>query len=230
MGYPKNFYRKTQAGSSAIITPFLVAAVFAAFFFTRGFYSSKATIAFIAEGSRFVQVDEAFNVSVIVESKQAFNTVGAIVRFPADLLEVTGVSKDGSILEVWVDEPAIDNADGVVVFSGGIIRGYQGTAKIATIRFQPKSLGEAIIDFEDATVLAHDGRGTEILGKQRDIAFFVRPDDSLSPDIDDDNRVTISDLSKLLAHYGSDTSVYDLNGDGSIGAGDVSVMLSRLFR
>lgn len=211
-------------------TLFTATAMTLLFFFSRGFFTARAAISLIAEGNRFVQLHEAFDVSVVVESPRAFNTVAAIVRFPADRIAALAVSTDETPVDLWVDTPAIFNDQGRVVFSGGMTRGVTGSAQILTIRFQPKQLGEAVIDFEDASVLAHDGRGTELLGKQRDIAFFIRPSDRPSPDLNDDNRVNISDISRLLSRVGTDEAAYDLDGSGAVDAGDIRLMVSRFLQ
>src|SRR6185437_10582053 len=64
----------------------------------------------------------------VTSTDQALNAVSANMRFSQNLLEVTSVSK-GSVLTLWVQEPAFSNTDGTLSFSGVVPNpGYLGAA------------------------------------------------------------------------------------------------------
>jgi hypothetical protein len=221
---------KKSLGSSTVLVLGLTAIAFVSIFVGTKLFSDKATVALIAEGSRYIQKNERFVVIVAVETPQSANTFAATIRFPADLLEVTNITKEDSLIDIWVQEPVWSNEKGLIDMSGGTIKGFQGGGKVARIEFNPKATGEAVIDFDDASVLAHDGRGTEILGKQRDITYLIRNKDLPSPDVNDDNTVTIGDFSALLSHLGGNDAKYDLNKDGKVDISDLSIILANFLK
>jgi len=103
------------------------------------------------------------------------NAVQAAVKFPADLLEITSTSKIGSILSLWVQEPAYSNANGSLSFEGVAFNpGYQGNAaRLLSITFKAKAAGTANITFSSASLLANDGNGTNILGSMGAAKYTV---------------------------------------------------------
>ncbi|MFH1173286.1 MAG: hypothetical protein V1692_02035 [bacterium] len=109
---------------------------------------------------------DAFAVSVYVTSAdQAINAASGVVIFPADKLEVSSVVKSGSIFNLWVQEPSFSNVGGTVNFEGIVLNpGFTGAGgKIITINFKAKASGIAALSFSSASVLANDGKGTNIL-------------------------------------------------------------------
>lgn len=108
-------------------------------------------------------------VTVLVTSTdQAMNAASGNVVFPSNL-EVVSVSKAGSIATLWAQEPSFSNAEGTVSFEGVVLNpGYMGSAgKLITITFRGKTEGNAKLDILGGSVLANDGKGTEILSGVR---------------------------------------------------------------
>jgi hypothetical protein len=109
------------------------------------------------------------------------NNAEAKIVFPADLLEVVSVSKGGSILSLWIEEPAYSNPVGVITFNGGIPTfGFSGSnGTVMTFVVKAKKAGNADIIFADAAVRANDGFGTDVLsgkfGKTISILQSVNP-------------------------------------------------------
>ena len=87
--------------------------------------------------------------------------------FNPDKLEVKSISKTDSIFTLWVQEPAFSNSLGTITFAGGKPSpGYTGAAgTINTITFKAKTATFATADltFAVGSVLADDGKGTNIL-------------------------------------------------------------------
>lgn len=93
----------------------------------------------------------------------AINAADGNLSFNSNL-EVVSVSKSGSIFNLWVGEPNYSNTARTVSFSGGIPNpGFTGSGKIFSITFRAKNAGTGTVNFSSGTVLANDGKGTNIL-------------------------------------------------------------------
>ncbi|HRH23656.1 MAG TPA: cohesin domain-containing protein [Candidatus Magasanikbacteria bacterium] len=158
-------------------------AIFVAVFFWAPTTVEAATIS-LSPSSGSYSVGQSFAVSVYVGSAdQAMNATDGVISFPADLLEVSSVSKSGSILSLWVQEPSFSNTSGRVNFEGIVFNpGYTGKAgKIITVNFRAKAAGTASVSFSSGSVLANDGSGTNILTGLGRATFTIggqkQPDD-----------------------------------------------------
>ena len=96
---------------------------------------------------------------------EPINAADATLVFDVDNLEVRSISKDGSIFSLWVQEPVFSNSLGTMNFAGGKPSpGYTGaTGVIFSIVFKAKTAGTANISFSSGSVLADDGKGTNVL-------------------------------------------------------------------
>ena len=124
------------------IKNFLLARVWLLFFIAGGFFSvvghvSAATLSLSPSSGTYV-VGETFSVSIIANSaNQALNAIDSIVSFPTDKLQVTSVSKESSIISLWIEEPTFFNNTGKVSMSGVVLTpGFSGSAgKVLKINF-----------------------------------------------------------------------------------------------
>lgn len=126
---------------------------------------SAATLSF-SPSLKTVNAGDTFSVNVVVDSSdQEMNAASGVVTFPTDILEAKSVSKLGSIISLWVKEPTFSNSEGIVTFEGILLGpGYKGAqGKILTIAFKAKKTGQASIAYTNASILANDGSGTNIL-------------------------------------------------------------------
>lgn len=113
-------------------------------------------------------VGDTFTAEVRVDTKgEVINTVEADLVFSPDLLEVVGLEKENSILNLWIGDPAYLNDEGLISFVGGLpAPGYQGKdGLIGKITFKVKGEGKAEISFQEnsSKVLVNDGFGTKAL-------------------------------------------------------------------
>ena len=147
------------------------------------------------------EAGSTFPVAIIVDaSDAAFNAVSGRLAYPADMLEVTSISKSQSVISLWVQEPAFSNAAGSVSFEGIVLNpGYKGSnGKVITVQFRAKKTGSAAVSFSTAEVLANDGIGTNILssmgrGNYTLIAKVVAPVTEVeTPDTDETPPATDS--------------------------------------
>jgi hypothetical protein len=121
-------------------------------------------------------IGATFSVSVYVSSAdQAINAASGIISFPADKLEVASLSKTSSIFSLWVQEPSFSNSAGTVNFEGIVLNpGFIGSSgKAITITFRTKTVGNAPLTFSSGSILANDGKGTNILTGLGDADFSL---------------------------------------------------------
>lgn len=127
--------------------------------------ASAATLYFSPSSGAY-EVGKTFSTNVYVSSAdQAMNAATGVISFPKDKLEITSLSKSGSIFSLWVQEPAFSNGTGIINFEGIVLNpGFSGSGgKIMTINFKVKSAGQAALNFSSGSILANDGAGTNIL-------------------------------------------------------------------
>lgn len=128
-------------------------------------YVSAASLYF-SPSSGTHAVGATFSVSVYVSSAdQAMNAASGVISFPRDTLEVVSISKAASIFSLWVQEPSFSNSAGVINFEGIVLNpGFTGAGgKIASVTFKVKAAGTAPLSVSSGSVLANDGKGTNIL-------------------------------------------------------------------
>lgn len=106
-----------------------------------------------------------FSVRVLVNTGgSAVNAAEGTLSFNPNQLSVVSVNRSGSIFNLWVTEPTYSNSAGTISFSGGLPSGYSGnTGTIMTVTFRAAGAGTAKVNFSNGSVLANDGKGTNIL-------------------------------------------------------------------
>jgi hypothetical protein len=113
----------------------------------------------------------------VTSTLQAVNAVSGTLAFPTDKLQVTSVSKSGSILTIWVQDPSFSNSQGTVDFEGVVpnpgFKGSSGTA--VTVTFKVVGTGTANIRYSSGSILANDGYGTNILNTLVPASFTLTP-------------------------------------------------------
>lgn len=111
-------------------------------------------------------VGKTFQVNLGVQDTDEYmNALSSTISFTPDVLELVSISKTGSILSMWIHEPTFSNQTGKAELEGVVFNpGYKGSfGKIATFTFRAKMSGPAKISVSAGSVLANDGRGTEVL-------------------------------------------------------------------
>lgn len=125
-----------------------------------------------------------FKVSVMVESDQPVNAMKGFVNFPSKNLEIISIERD-SIIDFWVQKPSFSNAgeSGNVYFEGVTLNpGYVGEkGKVLDMVFRVKNTGAAHLYFGDFSILANDGKGTNISMLGGTAEFNLVPEANKSP-------------------------------------------------
>jgi len=143
---------------------FIILAAF--FLFSLPSTASAGASLYLAPSAGNYTVGNTFLVQVKVNTGGvAINVVDATLIFNSDSLEVVSISKTGSVFSLWVQEPEYSNSVGTIEFAGGKPSpGYTGAAgNIINITFKAKTAGTANVTFAVGSVLADDGKGTNIL-------------------------------------------------------------------
>lgn len=179
-------------------------------------------------------VGDEFTVHVYVDSTlMSINAVEATLIYPVERIRVTGISKEKSIFTLWPVEPEFHNdaPSGAIHFAGGLHNpGFLGNLGIIlSIDFEVIEEGVSVVEFSDGLVLANNGFGTDILQELRPAIFTTKRVGSLKADLNGDGTVGFIDLSIVLANLNKDPQSFqgDVNLDGRISFQDVSIVLAE---
>jgi len=150
--------------------------------------SAQAASLYLGPNSGSYKVGDSFTVSVYVSAEESINAVGGDLNFPADKLEIKSLSTSGSIVNFWVQNP--NHGSGIVHFEGVILSpGFKGNGgKIISVSFKTKAAGPAPLSLSNASILADDGKGTNVISGVGRAAFEIGltqigpgPEESSSP-------------------------------------------------
>lgn len=130
-------------------------------------FASSAHAATLSISGSGASVGQTMSVSILVgaDNGEVLNAVATDLKYPTDKLSLTSLSKSGSIISLWAEEPNFSNATGIASLEGIIPNpGYMGQGgRVITATFRVLAPGEATLSFSNASVLANDGLGTDIL-------------------------------------------------------------------
>lgn len=159
----------------------LVATLFFAvmLFLIPSAYKAQAASMLVSPNSGNYNVGDTFSISVYTASTdQALNALSGRINYPSDKMTVVSVSKSSSIVNFWTIDPGeYASEPGVVRFEGIVLNpGYKGShGAIFNVTFKVKAQGSASVNFLSASILANDGKGTNILSSVRDGSYTFGP-------------------------------------------------------
>src|ERR1043166_3129234 len=138
-------------------------------------------------------VDEEFDVKVIVDpGDQKVNASDGTISFDSTLLSVSKVSKDGSQFSLWTADPTYSNAAGTVEFSGGTPTAFSKPGTVITITFKGKKKGTAKVSVTKGSVLAADGKGTDVYKNGGEASYDISDAPKAPADSTDANQADSS--------------------------------------
>ncbi len=143
-----------------------------------------ASLSFLPASGSY-QAGTSFSISINVNSEeQSINAVSGVVSFSPDQLEIVSLSKNQSIISLWVQEPYFSNSAGTINFEGIVLNpGFTGqSGKILNVTLRAKSEGEPVIKFTSGSILANDGEGSEILTGKKSAQFSITGSTVASPE------------------------------------------------
>jgi hypothetical protein len=123
----------------------------------------QAAAIYVSPGIQSYTVGQTASITIMVSSADKhMNAVSGTVSVPSEHLTLTGISKNGSIINYWVKDPSISGSS--VGYEGVSFNpGYQGSAgRLFTISLRATKEGRGRITLPQGTVLANDGQGTNI--------------------------------------------------------------------
>lgn len=107
---------------------------------------------------------QTFTATVRVDPEgESINAVEATLTFDTSKLSVVSVAKTGSVFSLWTTEPTFSNSAGTIEFGGGSPTPFSSVSTLAVITFRATAEGAAAVDFQNASALAADGLGTDVL-------------------------------------------------------------------
>lgn len=128
------------------------------------YFADAATLT-ISPSTGVYAVGSTFSIQVAVNTQgKSINASDGTLTFNPAELQVVSVTRGGSIFSLWTAEPSFSNANGQVTFSGGLPSGYNGAfGNVMTVTFRVVRAGSARVALSNASVLAADGMGTNVL-------------------------------------------------------------------
>lgn len=142
---------------------------------------AKAASLYFSPASGTYSAGQTFSVSVFVSSPdQAMNAASGSITVSSETIVITGISK-GGIVSFWPKEPSF--SAGSARFDAVITNGYTGGGgKILTLSVRALKTGTGTIRFSSGSVLAHDGKGTNITSGLGSATFTIKePEPALPP-------------------------------------------------
>lgn len=107
---------------------------------------------------------QTFTATIQVNPRgDSVNAVEASISFDPALLSVVSLSKTGSVFSLWTTEPEFSNSAGTITFGGGSPSPFTSLSNLLTVTFRAVAEGNGTVDFDTASALAADGRGTDVL-------------------------------------------------------------------
>lgn len=159
---------------------FIVAAIIVSSFFLppRVDYfvmAEGATLAFSPDNGSF-SVGKTFTVKAVVSSGgQSINAAEGVFNFYKTFLTVSKVAKDNSVFSLWAVEPTFSNSNGTVTFGGGNTAAFSGSnGTVITITFKALKAGNTELSFVSGSVLAADGKGTNIISSLSKASYSLK--------------------------------------------------------
>lgn len=183
---------------------------------------------------------EQFFVEVKVNAHIPINAVDLVIDYPEQKMTVTGIDTGTSVITLWTQEPYAK--DGKVYLRGGVFKkGFLGEHTIARIRAEAIQSGIAQMTTENATLIAGDGKGTEVdienTGSSETKMYITTADAliegeatlSIITDLDGDGSVDLSDISAFMAAWFTRGQTFDFDNDGRMTFRDFSILLADSF-
>ncbi len=194
-------------------------------------------------------VGDTFIVAITAEAFTPVNVFKGSVTFDSNILQVTSIDYNTSLIDLWAEEPWYSNGDGTLGFIGGTTMkgGFTGKDTLLTITFIAKSVGAAPLSVQEVRILKHDGLGTDVMvNKPIDSIFYISNEipsiaipsrnrsegpilqvlpPGVSTDLNHDGKQSIADVSIFMKHLATGNLESDFNQDGTVGLKDLSILM-----
>lgn len=171
----KNMTSKTNSPLIYFIRSVFSASLLLIAFFSTAYVAEAASLG-ISPSTGVYTANGTFSVRVIVNTDgKSVNAAEGTLSFNPRELSVVSVNRTSSIFNLWVTEPTYSNSAGTISFSGGLPSGYIGSAgTIMNVTFKAAGAGTARVNFTNGSVLANDGKGTNILTSMNGGSYTIQ--------------------------------------------------------
>lgn len=128
-------------------------------------HSTMAASLSVSPATGVYSVGSTFTMQLAVNTQgKKINAADGTINFNPSELQVVSVTRGGSIFNLWTAEPSFSNTSGQITFSGGLPSGYTGSfGNVLSVTFRVVGAGTARVAVANASVLAADGMGTNVL-------------------------------------------------------------------
>jgi hypothetical protein len=160
--------------------------VFLQLFFLYCVTYTYAANLIVSPSSVTTKVGKTFTVDVMVTNNiESINAVSALISYPADALSVSSLSKSGSFINLWAEEPSFSNEKGSVSVEGVALNpGYsKASGKVITVTFKAKQAGNVSIAVKSGAVLANDGNATDVLKTTGSAFVYINEEDEKTEEV-----------------------------------------------
>ncbi|MFC1663759.1 cohesin domain-containing protein [Patescibacteria group bacterium] len=160
----KNYHSKTKINLKFLAAVFAFSFLFFGLMLAEPATAASASL-YLSPPSGTYIVDSTFPIKIKVNSGgDAVNAAEGTLIFNPNELSVISLSKNESIFNLWTAEPTFSNSTGNIFFGGGTPSSFVGNSgTIVTITFKAKGQSSAQVGFSSGSILAADGKGTNVL-------------------------------------------------------------------
>ena len=145
------------------IVPYLILLVSAWVFCAFGALTAFAADLSLSPSTGSYSVGQTFTATIrALPSGDNINAVEATLKFDPAVLSVVSLSKNGSAFSLWTTEPQFSNSAGTIEFGGGSPTPFTTNSDLVVVTFRTVAEGSGSVTFSNASVLAADGRGTDV--------------------------------------------------------------------
>lgn len=147
--------------------------------FIVGIFLASVTSAFAADlavspSTGSYSVGQTFTVTLrAVPNGDNINAVESTLSFNPAVLSVVSVGKTGSAFSLWTTEPTFSNSAGTIQFGGGSPTPFTASSNLITVTFRTVAEGTGALTFKSSSVLAADGRGTDVFKNATNGSYTV---------------------------------------------------------
>lgn len=126
-------------------------------------HQARAADLSVSPAAGSVSSGKTISVQVMLDPKgDSVNAADGTMSFDKNVLSVESISRDGSAFSLWTADPAYSNSAGTITFSGGTPTAFSASKKVLTIVFKGIAKGEGAISFTKGSILAADGKGSDV--------------------------------------------------------------------
>lgn len=201
------------------------------FLMIAGDATPKGNGVFLRPSTAFPEIGTPFTLDVNFKSNNPINATDGTLLFPKQYINVERIDIANSAIDLWGATPEWSNSNGVVTWSGGIIKPILKDNKqegnIIRISMIASQSVPFTIAIKDATMLASNGNADNIIETAGSVRVYPRPKGTPSPDIDGDRKITARDVTQVILGIGKPYNArLDINNDKVISFKDANLIIT----